>query len=168
MKRMPFTLRQRRRDRQGGFSLIELLVVISIIMIILFFAGPKLLSILQSSRETGAITAIKTIQTEQFHYQSTFNRFASTLTQLGPPATGGTVGPEAADLIPASLATGHASGYLVTMTATPNGYTVLAVPQNGAGRRTFYSDESGIVRENWGAEPATANSPEVGSSSATK
>jgi type IV pilus assembly protein PilA len=165
MRRMLLQLRQRRRDRQGGFSLIELLVVISIILIILFFAVPKMTSIQANARETGAISTMKVIYASQIQYQSTFNKFASTMTQLGPPAgTGGAEGPESAGLIPGSLATGESSGYVFTMTATPAGYAVSAVPKTfgTTGRRTFYLDQNGVIRQNWGQEPATITSPEAG------
>jgi type IV pilus assembly protein PilA len=171
MKRMPIQLRQRRRERQGGFSLIELLVVISIILIILFFAVPKMTSIQSNARETGAISTMKTIYAAQIQYQSTFNKFASTMAQLGPPAgTGGTEGPESAGLIAGSLASGESSGYLFTMTATPAGYTVSAVPKTfgTTGRRTFYLDQTGVIRQNWGQEPATATSPEAGAANPGK
>jgi type IV pilus assembly protein PilA len=32
---------------------------------------------------------------------------------------------------------------------------------NTNGRRTFYSDQNMIIHQNWSAEPATANSPEL-------
>ena len=168
MNRMPLTLR-RRRQRQHGFSLIELLVVISIILIILFFAVPKMTSIQANARETGAISTMKTIYAAQIQYQSTFNKFATTMTQLGPPAgAGGAEGPEAANLIPGSLAAGESSGYLFTLTATPTGYTVSAVPKvfGTTGRRTFYLDQTGVIRQNWGQEPATATSGEAGAAAA--
>ena len=171
MNRMPFQVPQRRRARQGGFSLIELLVVISIILIILFFAVPKMASIQANARETGAISTMKTIYAAQIQYQSTFNKFAGSLAQLGPPAgTGGTEGPESAGLIAGSLAAGESSGYVFTLTSTAQGYTVSAVPKTfgTTGRRTFYLDQSGVIRQNWGQEPATVNSPEAGSSAPTK
>ena len=165
MKRMRILVAQRRRDRQGGFSLIELLVVISIILIILFFAVPQMIKIQMNTRETGAIQAIRTIYGAQIQYQSTFNKFASSLTQLGPPSgTGGTEGPEAAGLISPGLAAGESSGYVFTLQGTASGYSISAVPKvfNSTGRRTFYADQSGVIRQNWGQEAATPTSAEVG------
>ena len=156
----------RRRQRQGGFSLIELLVVISIILIILFFAVPQMTKIQMNARETGAIQAMKTIYAAEIQYQSTFNKFATSLTQLGPPSgTGGAEGPEAAGLISPALASGESSGYVFTITGTASGYSVSAVPKvfNTTGRRTFYADQTGIIRHNWGQEPATPTSAEVSS-----
>jgi len=163
VNRMPLPLR-RRRARQRGFSLIELLVVISIILIILTIAVPQMAKMQANARETGAIATIKTIYAAQVQYQSTFNKFAGNLSQLGPPSgAGGTEGPEAAGLISGSLATGNSSGYVFTLAASPTGYTVSAVPKTfgSTGRRTFYADQTGVIRENWGQEPATPTSPET-------
>jgi hypothetical protein len=52
---------------------------------------------------------------------------------------------------------------LFTVTGTPTGYAVSAVPEafNSSGRRTFYSDQTLVVRNNWSQEPANVNSPEI-------
>ncbi len=158
---------QRRRAGQRGFSLIELLIVIAIILIILSIALPQMSKSRMNAQEMAAIREVQTINQAQIQYQSQFGQFATSLAQLGPPASaGGTEGPDAAGLIPASLASGSASGYNFTVTPTPQGYAVSAVPKqfNSTGRRTFYSDQSGITRQNWSQEPATASSPELGSS----
>jgi type IV pilus assembly protein PilA len=92
---------------------------------------------------------------------SQFQRFATTLAELGPPASGGP-GPQAADLIPSALAVGDKDGYVFTMTATPSGYTLNANPKvfNTSGRRTFFTDQNGLIHQNWSAEAANASSPE--------
>jgi type IV pilus assembly protein PilA len=118
-----------------------------------------------NARETGAIATVKTIYAAQVQYYSTFNKFAASMAQLGPPAgTGGADGPEAANLISGNLASGESSGYIFTLAATPTGYTVSAVPKTfgTTGRRTFFSDQTGIIHQNWGQEPATVTSPEAG------
>jgi len=149
--------------RQRGFSLIELLIVIAIILIIVTMALPKVNKILMSARETAALKAIQTLSTEQVQYYSQFGRFAQTLAELGPPASG-TANASAADLIPDDLARGEKQGYKFTLAGSPSGYTISAVPTafGSTGSRTFYSDQSLVIRENYGQEPATANSKEVG------
>ncbi len=156
--------RLRRRRRSGGFSLVELLIVIAIILIILAVAVPKLTSARMQAQEMGAIQAVQTINTAQQQYYSQFGRYAASLQELGPP-TSGTAGPAAADLIPADLALGTKQGYAFTMTSTPGGYTVNAAPITfgSTGRRTFFSDQSLVKRENWTAEPAGPTSKELGS-----
>ncbi len=151
-----------RRRSQGGFSLIELLIVIAIILILLAIAVPKFSSARMNASETVVIREIQTIHQAQTQYMSQFGSYAPTLVALGPPTSGGP-GPQAADLIPQSLASGDKDGYTFVMTATPAGYTVNANPKvyNSTGRRTFFSDQNQQIHQNWSQEPATINSPEI-------
>lgn len=154
-----------RRQRQRGFSLIELLIVIAIILIILTVALPQMSKSRMQAQEMAAIAALRTVNQTEIQYQSQFGNYATTLTQLGPPAGSGTAeGVAAAGLIPAGLASGTSNGYNFTLTQTPTGYAAVAVPKTfgSTGRRTFYTDQTGIIRENWGQEPATVTSPETG------
>ncbi|HXK06014.1 MAG TPA: prepilin-type N-terminal cleavage/methylation domain-containing protein [Verrucomicrobiae bacterium] len=153
-----FTLKDRRR----GFSLIELLIVITIILIIIMIAAPRLSRARMYSQETAAVAAIKTIHTAEVQYYSQFGKYAVSLTELGPPASGA-AGPAAADLIGSDLSGGLKSGYKFTVTGNQGGYIVSAVPEtfNVTGSRTFFSDQSMTIRQNYGQEPATANSPEM-------
>jgi len=156
-----------RNRRQNGFSLIELLIVIAIILIIVTVALPKLNKARMYAQETAALKAIQTINTAQVQYNSTFGRFAQSLTELGPP-TSGNANASAADLIGSDLAAGEKQGYRYTLTGTPTGYTVSAVPIafGSTGSRTFFTDQSLVVRENYSQDPATVNSPEVGTAAA--
>ena len=148
VKRMHHRFRTQ-RSAQRGFSLIELLIVIAIILIILSIALPQM---------------SKSQMHAQTQYQSTFGQYANSIAQLGPPASSGAPeGAQAANLIPPNLATGSTGGYNYTVTQTPSGYSVVAVPKafNNTGRRSFYTDQTGVIRENSTQEPATVNSPEV-------
>ena len=149
--------------RRRGFSLIELLIVIAIILIIITIAMPKLSNAKRFAQETAAIRAIQTIHTAEVQYSSQYGRFATSLTELGPPATGA-ASPASADLIGNDLSNGTKQGYKFTLTGSPSGYTVLAVPEvfGTTGSKTFYSDQTMVIRENDGAEPATVNSKEIG------
>jgi len=151
-----------RGRRERGFSLIELLIVIAIILIILAIAVPKLGSARMNASEMAVIREIQTINSMQTQYMSQFGRFATTLAELGPPTSGGP-GPQAADLIPNSLSSGEKDGYVFTLAGTPSGYTLNANPKvyNSSGRRTFFSDQNMIIHQNWTAEPANAASPEL-------
>lgn len=155
-------MRSVRDRRRRGFSLIELLIVIAIILVIAAIAAPKLNNARMHSQEMAAIRQINTVHTAQTQYFSQFGKFAENLAQLGPPASGN-AGPAASDLIPGDLSLGQKTGYIFTVAPTKEGYTVTAVPQafNNTGRRTFFSDQSLVIRENWGAEPATVNSKEI-------
>ncbi len=148
--------------RRRGFTLIELLIVVAIVLIIAAIAVPKLDKARMHTQEMAAIAQIKTLHAAQAQYYSQFGRYATKLEELGPP-TGGQTGPAASDLIPGDLAKGIKTGYQFIVVGGANGYTVNANPVTfgSTGRRTFFSDQSNIIRENWGTEPATINSPEI-------
>jgi len=150
------------RNRRQGFSLIELLIVIAIILIIITIALPKLNRARMYTQETAAIAAVKAIHTAQVQYYSQFNRYATSLAELGPPASG-QANASAADMIGNDLANGLKQGYKFTVTGAQGGYTVLAVPEtyNTSGSRTFFSDQSMVIHEHYGPEPATAQDPEM-------
>jgi type IV pilus assembly protein PilA len=152
------TIRQRRR----GFTLIELLIVISIILVILAIAVPKMNKQMQGAREMAVIREIGSIHQAETQYYSQFGKYATALTQLGPPVSGAD-GPEAANIIPKILADGKKNGFTYTLIATPSGYAITAVPDSfgNTGSRTFYSDQTLVIRNNWGQEPATPASPEI-------
>ena len=125
--------------RRRGFTLIELMIVIAIILIIAAIAVPKMNNQMMAAHEMAAIRQITTIHQAETQYYSQFGKYAA-LTELGPPASG-TAGPSAADLIPKILADGKNSGYVFTVQNTATGYAVTAVPEtfNSTGRRTFFS-----------------------------
>jgi type IV pilus assembly protein PilA len=152
-----------RRQRQRGFSLIELLIVIAIILIILSIALPKMGQARMHAQEMAAVADIRTINQAEVQYSSQFGNYATSLTQLGPPASGAAEGTASAGLIPGNLSSGTANGYNFTVAPSPTGYSIVAVPKTfgSTGRRTFFSDQNGTVHENWGQEPATAQSPEM-------
>ena len=150
------------RTRRRGFSLIELLIVVAIILIIITIALPKLSRARMYSQETAAIAAIRTLHTAQVQYNSQFGRYATSLAELGPPASGN-ANASAADLIGNDLSGGEKSGYKFTLSGTQGGYVINANPiaYNSSGSRTFYSDQSMVVHENYGPEPATTASKEL-------
>jgi|SRR5665213_683635 len=152
------TTRQRRR----GFTLIELLIVISIILVILAIAVPKMNTQMQGAREMAVIREIGSVHQAETQYYSQFGKYAASLSQLGPPVSGAD-GPEAANILPKILADGKKNGFTYTLTTTPTGYAITAVPDSfgNSGRRTFYSDQTLVIRNNWGQEPATPASPEI-------
>ena len=140
----------------------ELLIVIAIILIIAAIALPKLDKARMYSLEMAAIRMIGTVHTMETQYYSQYGRFAVNMAELGPPASG-QAGPTAADLIPGDLASGVKSGFNFVLQGGPNGYTLTVTPQvyNSTGRRSFFSDQTMVIRESWGSEPATAASKEI-------
>lgn len=167
-ERILATLTDRRsRNARSGFSLIELLIVIAIILVILTIAVPTYSSIVRKERENAAAEDIRAIQQAQVQYYSDYNRFAASLQELGPPASGPD-GPSGAGLIQRDLASGDKGGYKFAIQITPTGYGVTAVPtQYGtSGSRTFFSDQTLGIHQHAGQEPATVNDPLLGETAA--
>jgi len=153
--------------KQTGFSLIELLIVVAIILIIAAIAVPNLLKSKMAANEASAAAASRTVGTGNVTYSSTYNiGFAGTLAQLGPTsASCGTVGSACADLIDSILSgvnpattTPSKSGYVFTYsapnatpaTATPNGtYAVAGTPLSpkSSGTSTFCLDQTNVIRK---------------------
>ena len=152
----------RRNRSRRGFSLMELLIVVAIMLIIAAIAIPNFSKAKMNVQETAAIQQIGTIHAAQTQYVSQFGRYATNLSELGPPASG-SAGPSGADLIPGELAKGVKTGYKFTLEGNEQGYQIHADPVtfDSTGRRTFYSDQSMTKRQNWGKEPATPQSDEI-------
>lgn len=148
--------------RRGGFSLLELLIVIAVILVIIAVALPSAKDAKLNAVETVVIRELQTVHQAQMMYQSQYGTYASSLRELGPPEVGDP-GPRAAKLIPRSLAAGEKDGYLFAMTGVEGGYAITAIPKifGSTGRRCFYLDQDGIVHQSRSREPATANSPEL-------
>lgn len=115
------------------------------------------------SMETGAIRWIKTLHEAQAVYRTQFGRYADTLAELGPPEAGRSPSALAADLIPSSLASGDKDGYIFTLAANGDAYSIHAWPKifSKTGRRSFYSDQTMLIRANSRPDLATARSPEL-------
>jgi type IV pilus assembly protein PilA len=154
--------------RRRGFTLIELLIVMAIILVIAAIAVPQLGKQLMAAHENAAIQTMRHLHEDEAQYYAQFQNYATSLAQLGPPASG-SAGPAAADLIPKDLAEGHSSGYVWTITGSPTGYVISAVPETFGrdGSRTFYSDQTMVIRNNYSQEPATMSSPAIGTPTKT-
>ena len=137
------------------------ILALGLVMLIRLLSPPRL-GRQHDSQETAAIAAIRTLHTAQVEFYSRYGRYAASLTELGPPPSGA-ASPSAADLISNDLAVGEKSGYKLALTATPDGYAINADPVafNSRAGRTFYSDQTLVIRENLGWEPATSNSQEL-------
>src|SRR6266704_1418497 len=91
------------RNKQKGFSLIELLIVVAIILIIAAIAIPNLLRSKMAANEASAVGSLRTLNTSAVAYSTTYGNYPPTLASLGPSATPSS---SAADLIDSVLAAG--------------------------------------------------------------
>lgn len=138
---------------QRGFSLIELLIVVAIILIIAAIAIPNLLRARMAANESSAVASIRTINTGMIAYSTTYPSvgFAPTLSALGGVAPCVATS-SAACVIDSVLASGTKSGY--TFSATASGgppaveYYATAVPiiVNQTGIRSFCSFADAVIR----------------------
>jgi type IV pilus assembly protein PilA len=152
--------------QQKGFSLIELLIVVAIILIIAAIAIPNLLRSRMAANEASAVGSIRTINTSAVTYSSTYpsNGFPVSLVALGG-ASPCTASPAGACLLDAVLSAGTKSGYKFAWSGDGNtpsvGYSVTGTPVSvgGSGQRMFFSDQSGVIRYATSGAGATVASP---------
>ena len=148
----------------NGFTLMELLIVIAIILILMLMAIPTIGSLKKQANETSAIQSIRAITQAEMQYESTFpsNGYACSLPALGGDPKSGPPTPAAGQFLQPDLASGIKSGYIFTIGNCTKvnlnsvdritGYQVTAVPQTvgQTGNRGFCSDQFGTIK----ADPA--------------
>jgi prepilin-type N-terminal cleavage/methylation domain-containing protein len=168
------TEKENEMRKQKGFSLIELLIVVAIILIIAAIAIPNLLRARIAANESSAVSSIRTMNTAQAAYQSTFPTvgYASTMAELGPGAASCAAGgPTSANaclidniLASATTAGTAKSGYYFAVAAVANNalntnYTFggSAATFNTTGVRGFCSNEDFVLHFNasWNNAPQT-------------
>jgi type IV pilus assembly protein PilA len=157
----------RRRDK--GFSLIELLIVVAIILIIAGMAIPNLLRSKIQPNEASAVQSLHTLTDACVMYSNTYGGYPAALGDLATATAQNTqASSAAADLISPDLASGTKAGYLFTYTkgqTDPAGnvltYSITAVPVvlGTTGQRSFYTDQSGLIRASASGAATVANSP---------
>jgi type IV pilus assembly protein PilA len=139
--------------KQKGFSLIELLIVVAIILIIAAIAIPNLLRARMAANESAAASSIRTLNTAQVSYITAYPTigYGAALSNLAgaSPCTASSTNACLIDnnLATASVAPGK-SGYIYLMTGTASNYVGSAVPTtvNSTGTKSFCSVEDAVVR----------------------
>ena len=149
--------------KQKGFSLIELLIVVAIILIIAAIAIPNLIKSKMAANEAAAVGALRTLTTAEIAYSTACPTlgFTNVLNDLGTAATC----PGGNNQIDPALQTGAKSGYLFTLTASTSGgstanvlFTANADPQGpSSGTRHFFVDQTGVIRYNQSAAATVAD-----------
>jgi len=135
--------------------MIELLFVITIIGIVAAIAIPYLSQTTITARESTAITTVRGLVTSQMNYSLTkgFGNFAPDLATL-----------QASGYIDNELGSGTRDGYLYSLSGSSITFTVQARPMTygSTGNRSFFSDESAVIRYNTADAPADTSSPPLG------
>jgi type IV pilus assembly protein PilA len=149
------------RHDEAGFTLMELLIVMAVILILMLVAIPSLLNMTIQAHETSALASLRAIQSAEVQYQTNFpaNGFACAIGALGGNPGSGPPTPQAAQMLQSTLATGQKDGYTFTITNCTKAqnannqdmftsYEVTAVPQTvgKTGHRGFCMDMSGEIK----------------------
>jgi type IV pilus assembly protein PilA len=147
------------RDGEAGFTLMELLIVISIMLILMLIAIPNMLNLKATANEASAVQSLRAIQESEVQYQTTYpaNGFACSLGALGGLASSGAPSAQGAQLLQPDLAGGQKSGYTFAITNCQkttvnnqdnyNSYEATAVPQSvgKTGHNGYCLDMSGQI-----------------------
>ncbi len=156
-----------------GFSLIELLIVVAIILIIAAIAIPNLLRSRIAANQASAVGSLRTLNTANITYASTYNTgYSGQLSYLGNV---GVANPSAtqAGLIDSVLAgpggntsakSGYNFGYTPGATDASgriNTYSYIAWPitVGTTGTNYYFTDQSGVIRQNSTAQATSSDSP---------
>jgi type IV pilus assembly protein PilA len=152
--------------KQKGFSLIELLIVVAIILIIAAIAIPNLIKSKMAANEASAVGSIRTINTGEVNYAASCPNVGYSTALVGLGSTGGGCA-GGANIIDAVLAAGAKSGYTFAEAGVAGAdglndtYTTTATPAvlGTTGQRSFFSDQTGVIRYGLSGAATAASSP---------
>jgi len=162
-------LRRCPHRKGAGFSLIEMIIVVAIILIIAAIAVPRLLKSKMAANEAAAVQGLRVITTAEVTYDTIYNQgYAPTLTSLGPPPPGSQASALHADLMDEVLASGIRHGYNFVYVpidmagnGKPSAFTVHANPVSPGqtGERYFFVDQTNVIRFAVGGPANSSSTP---------
>jgi len=148
---------------QKGFSLIELLIVVAVILVIVTIAIPNFMRSKVAANQASAVGSLRSLNTACVAYSISYGQFPAALTNLGPIASSGNASSTSADLIDSVLASGSKSGYTFVYTAgsSNQSYSITATPAtSSSGQNMYYTDQSSVIRvDTSGASASSASTP---------
>jgi type IV pilus assembly protein PilA len=156
------------KRKQTGFSLIELLIVVAIILIMVAIAVPNYLRSRLVANESSAAESVRTINTSVITYASVYQNtgFPPSLASMGGPDPC-TPSAATACLLDSVLSAGTKAGYTFIYTgdgATPSvAYTVTATPVKVgvSGQKMYCSDQTSVIRYDPSGSGCTATSSPI-------
>ena len=169
------------KTESNGFSLVELLIVVAIVLIIAAIAIPNFLRSRVAANQASAVESLRALSTAEFTYSSTYNAgYTATLGHLGPPSSGSLDDATHAAIVD-NVLSDTAAGGATAMTSTKSGYvftyspgvaidgrivsfTINADPttRGTTGLNSYFVDQTGVVRQNSSAQASAADSPLAG------
>jgi type II secretory pathway pseudopilin PulG len=153
--------------RQRGFSVVQVVIVVAILLVIAAIAIPNLLPSKLSENESSAASSLRTLNASCASYSMLYGGYPRSLSNLGP---GNAAGSASAGLVDSALASGAKGGYVFAYTAGATGvsgnvlsYSISANPitPGTTGQRRFFTDQSGVIRATT-AGAADASSTPIG------
>jgi type IV pilus assembly protein PilA len=161
--------RSRRNAPPNGFTLMELLIVMAIILILMLLAIPTIGSLRKNGNRLSALASIRAIQNAENMYQQNYptNGYACSLAALGGEPSAGAPSATASQFLKADITSGFKDGYIFAITNCTKvnvggtdritSYTVTAVPQTvgKTGDSGFCGDDSSIKSDPTGGTNCT-------------
>ena len=139
-------------SKRAGFTLIEIMIVVSVIVLLAAIAIPGILRSRLSANEAGAVASLKTISWAATTYRAQSPVYPANLADLASSA------PAYVDSV---LGSGLKQGYQFNLTGSANNFNVTAVPvtQNITGVRSFFVDAGGVIRASSNGTADATSSP---------